>query len=121
MRLLRWLASRFPNAPLNRVRTVTVDERAAHCVQICGTEHTVAWTDIERVLIRTTDKGPFDDDVFIVLVTADDTLLIPQDALGASHLLTKLQNTPGFDNDAVSEAMGCTENHEFECWRQHAV
>jgi hypothetical protein len=37
---------------------------------------------------------------------------------GAEPLLAALQQRPGFRNDAVIEAMGCTENRDFFCWER---
>ncbi|HEY7154667.1 MAG TPA: hypothetical protein VH575_11965 [Gemmataceae bacterium] len=118
MGLLRWLAIRFPNSPLHRVSTLAVDERGIRCVRRSGVCQTVLWEQIHRVLIRTTDKGPFDDDVFFVLETDAGTLVIPQDVKTSYELLCHLQQLPGFDNAVVLEAMACTENREAICWQQ---
>ena len=79
------------------------------------------WDQIQRVLIRTTDRGPFDDDVFLVIETADKKYVIPQAAPGASPLLERLQQLPGFSNEAVIDSMGCTNNKQFLCWQRGAT
>jgi hypothetical protein len=118
MGLLRWLAVRFPNMPFHRVATLVVDERGIRCVRRSGVREMVLWEQIHRVSMRTTDKGPFDDDVFFVLETATGILVVPQEAKGSDELLCHLQQLPDFDNHAVIEAMAFTENREFLCWQR---
>jgi hypothetical protein len=117
MGLRRWLANRFPNWPVNRVSSVTTDQAGIHFVRASGICESVCWDEIVRVVLRTSDKGPFEDDVFFVVETARDPLVIPQPAHGFDDLLRALQQLPGFDNQAVIEAMGCTDNREFVCWQ----
>ena len=118
MSLLRWFKSKFEMAPLNRVAVVTCDDETINVRWARGLTASSTWDDIRRVLIRTTDQGPFDDDVFFVIETADKSFVIPQAALGASLLLDRLQQLPGFDNEAVIDSMGCTDNKEFLCWER---
>mgnify|MGYP001544696844 CR=1 FL=1 len=66
-------------------------------------------------------QGPFDDDVFFVIETADKNFVIPQAAPGASQLLERFQQLPGFDNEAVIDSMGCTDNKEFVCWERRTL
>jgi len=120
MGLWRWLATRFPDWPVNRVARVTMDDAGLRVVRVSGDQQLVPWNDVVRVLIRTTDKGPFDDDVFFVVETTRESLVIPQPARGGDELLRALQQLPGFDNAAVIDAMGCTENREFLCWKREA-
>jgi hypothetical protein len=118
MGLRRWLANRFPNWPVHQVASVVTDRDGICMVRANGTCESVCWDEITRVLIRTTDKGPFDNDVFFVVETHLDAFAIPQPALGSDELLHELQKLPAFDNKAVIEAMGCTDNREFICWRR---
>jgi hypothetical protein len=118
MGLRRWLATRFPKWPVHQVASVATDEAGIRFARVNGVRESVRWDEVDRVLIRTTDKGPFDDDVFFVVETALDSLVIPQPAKGCDALLCELQQLPGFDNQAVIEAMGCTDNREFLCWER---
>ncbi len=95
-------------APINRVAAVTCDDHTIEFRWTGGSTASVTWDEIQRVLIRTTDRGPFDDDVFFVVEASGKSFVIPQAAAGATQLLERLQQLPGFDNEAVINSMGCT-------------
>jgi hypothetical protein len=78
----------------------------------------VEWEKLVGVAIRTTDEGPFVDDVFFLLVGDDSLVVVPSEADGAKELLARLQDLPGFDHQAVIAAMSCTENQTFPCWER---
>jgi len=46
------------------------------------------------------------------------TLVFPQGAKGDKEILQRLQDLPGFNNEAVIEAMGSTEKRIFLCWEK---
>lgn len=117
MNILRSFKSRFEVAPFNRGTAVAIDANSIEC-QWRRAKESVDWGDIQRVLLRTTDKGPFDDDVFFVLKTATRNYVIPQQAAVAGQILEHLQQLPNFNNEAVIEAMGCTDNQDFLCWER---
>ena len=85
-----------------------------------GTQEVVRWDDLAEVSIVTTDDGPFTDDVFWVLSGSSSGCLVPSEAQGIKALLSRLQELPGFDNEAVIRAMGSTSNATFVCWRRDA-
>jgi hypothetical protein len=115
----RWLAERFPNSPLNHATSVVPDAEAVQFERLDGLSGSLAWEQVTRVTIRTTDQGPFVEDVFYILESADgETLVVPQMAPGCEELLSALQALPGFDNEAVIAAMACTDNQEFLCWER---
>lgn len=116
--LLRWLGRYFPDASFQRAASIEVRGGEIHFRRINGEAATLPWDGLTRVSIRTTDQGPFTDDVFFVLESAGTTIEIFQDAPGCDTLLTELQTLPGFDNNAVIEAMGCTDNQTFLCWKR---
>lgn len=82
------------------------------------TTHRVRWADLDRVAIRTTDDGPFAEDVFWVLLgTHENGFVVPAN-LAPDGFLERLQQLPGFDSAAVIEAMQSIEENVFVCWRK---
>lgn len=98
--------------------TVTVDDTGVICRRSESRADGVRWQDLRAVLIETTDQGPFQNDVFWVLVGERGRCVVPQEAEGSQQLLARLQLLAGFDNQAVIEAMGSAENRTFVCWRK---
>ncbi len=84
-------------------------------------EQTIRWSELESVAIRTTDAGPFAADFFWLLrADASRTVEFPGGATGAEEMMRRVQELPGFDNEAVIAAAGSTDNRVFECWRRDA-
>jgi hypothetical protein len=80
-------------------------------------EH-VAWGDIARVRILTTDQGPWLEDVFFVVDSRNgDGCVVTHDLAVRSGLLEALQSRlEGVNNAAVIEAMCSAEAREFTIW-----
>ena len=118
MRLPGWLAALF-GRPRDPARdSVAFDHASVTCRHADGTTEAAAWEGVHLVEIRTTDHGPFVEDVFLVVHSGDARLVVPQGADGFGALLEHLQGWPGFDNGAVVAAMTCTEDASFICWRR---
>ncbi len=81
-----------------------------------GTIQSIAWDELRRVEIVTTDEGPFLPDSFWVLTGEKNQCIIAQGAQGESLLLERLQSLPEFDNEALISAIGSTSNERFLCW-----
>jgi hypothetical protein len=78
----------------------------------------VRWADLIKVTIRTTDQGPFLDDMFYVLHGQDGkSCVVGSELSPAEGLLAWLQRLPGFDNQAVIQASMSTQDNEFVCWQ----
>lgn len=87
-----------------------------------GTVEQVKLAELRAVLIETNDSGPWGSDLWWILVGApgDDGnhgCVFPGGASGEKEILHALQELPGFDNEAVIEAMGSTSNARFLCWQ----
>lgn len=95
---------------------VSLTESEVTCRRPDGSVENVAWDDLQRVEIVTTDEGPFLMDVFWVLHGTETGCVVPQGATGEQELLQQLQRLPGFQNAAVIEAMSCSDNRHFLCW-----
>lgn len=101
---------------------VTVDDERVTCTTPDGTAESMAWAELEMVVIETNDQGPFVPDVFWILVGTHEgnpvRCVVPQGATGEEALLDKLQALPNFNNESLIEAMSCVENHIFICWEK---
>jgi hypothetical protein len=85
-----------------------------------GREETIRLDELSECSIVTTDEGPYRDDVFFLLarLNPESGIAIPQSAEGFGELLARLQTLPGFDNQAVIQAMGSTTQAKFVCWKR---
>jgi hypothetical protein len=81
-----------------------------------GRTERVSWGELEKVSILTTDEGPMADDVYWMLEGKTGGCAVPSEAEGMKELMARLQQLPGFKNQAVIQAMGSTTNAEFVCW-----
>jgi hypothetical protein len=97
---------------------VTVTETQVSCRRPSGLVESVDWDDLRVVLIETTDDGPFAADVFWMLAGDNSGCVVPLGAAGEDEMIAKLQALPGFNNEAVIEAMSSTGNRSFLCWRR---
>jgi hypothetical protein len=97
---------------------VTIKDDEIACTRPDGSIEFIKWSNLQAVLIETTDQGPFVSDLFWVLIGDVSACIIPQDAEGSEELLKRLQMLPGFNNQAVIEAMGSTQNRRFTCWQR---
>ncbi len=99
---------------------VTFDDDFVRCRRPGGSEESVRWSHLECVIVQTTEAGPAAEDVFLILAERDRGCVVPQTAMGTEVLLARLQELPGFDNQAYIDAMGTTSEAKFECWRRSA-
>jgi hypothetical protein len=97
---------------------VELSATGVSCRRPRGSTERVAWEELQKVEIVTTDQGPLVTDVFWVLHGTEGGCVVPQDAVGQAALLERLQALPGFRNDAVIDAMGSTENARFVAWER---
>jgi|LGOV01.1.fsa_nt_gb hypothetical protein len=82
---------------------------------------TLNWNDLKEVGIVTTDEGPYNEDVYFMLLGSmpENGCAIPQGAEGFDQLLERLQSLDNFDNKELIKAMGCTNNNRFVLWKTH--
>ena len=115
-----WMQRRMRSAPLaEALFRVTADETGITSIAANGERTALAWPDIARVTIRTTDEGPFATDVFWEFDTASrqNALWVPGGATGEGELLQALgERLPGFRHEEVIRAMGSTSKATFVVW-----
>src|SRR5271154_6881567 len=101
---------------------VAISETAITRTRSDGIEESIQLNDLAEVGILTTDEGPFQEDVFFLLLGSDGKsgCVVPQSAEGCDKLLTHLQKLPGFNNEIVIKAMGSTSNAKFVCWKRQS-
>lgn len=113
---LRHLLNRMSR---RRDQAAVVDDKGIRRRLAGGKVEAVAWDDLVEVAIRTTSGGPWKDDVFFLLAARGGSgCAVPQSDPAAEQLLHRLQILPGFDNKRFIEAMACTEERLFICWRR---
>ena len=78
----------------------------------------IRWADITGIDMVTTDKGPFEPDVWLVLKTDTLSCRIPQGAPDYDQVYDIVSAYPGFLLDNVIQAMMSTDNATFELWRK---
>lgn len=98
---------------------LTLDERGLRLRGPRDETQELAWSDVSAVQIRTTDSGPFAEDVFWEFASGNgrELLSVPNSATGVHDFLDILAaRFPGFDHQAVIGAMGSTDHAVFHAW-----
>jgi hypothetical protein len=108
-----------PRAPVREVGQLTIDDVGITRTSGAIREH-VAWNDVVRVRIMTSDRGPWSEDVlFVIDGESGNGCVVGHDLAVRAGLLEALQSRlAGLDNGAVIEAMGSTENRAFTIWEK---
>ncbi|MBB5034598.1 hypothetical protein [Prosthecobacter vanneervenii] len=96
---------------------VRLSESEVSCQRPDGGIETVRWDELERVVIHTTSDGPLLPDCFWLLIGSGTSgCCIPWGASGGAELLARLQQLPGFDNQAVIGTG--TQEAVVTCWQR---
>lgn len=104
-------------APEARVRATLTPEEL-RVVFSDGTVEAMPREQIQEIAVRTTATGPFLEDVFWDVSDGTESLYIPQGSPDFKLLLEEFQRWPGFSSEPFIEAMCCTEDRRFVCWRK---
>jgi len=97
---------------------VEFDDREIKCRQPNGEIQSVRWDQLESVVLQNTDEGPFAPDIFWVLIGSEGGCVVPQGAVGEEELASRLQELPGFDDNAAIASATCADNQDFLCWKK---
>jgi hypothetical protein len=99
---------------------ITVDDVGVRRRLADGSDESVFWHELGEVAIRTTPEGPWQEDVFFLLMReGGGGCAVPAGHPAADELMNRLQSLPGFDNEAFIEAMTTIEDGLFVVWRRH--
>lgn len=114
------LFAKRENSTAGRFGKITFDSEVVVYHHPEGDAQNIRWDELNEVGIVTTDEGPVAEDVFFMLLSEDRKkgCAIPQSAEGNEALLSRLQDLPGFNNEVLIEAMGCTSNRNFRLWKK---
>jgi hypothetical protein len=110
---------RARRSPRQQLR-LRVDDTGIECTYPGGATRRAAWPQVTEVRIRTTSEGPVQEDVYWGVHTGTEKphVVIPNSAIVGSGVHEAFnQRLPGFDNEAVIRAMGCTDDRFFVVWR----
>ncbi|WP_208353750.1 hypothetical protein [Pseudaestuariivita rosea] len=104
------------------VGVVELDERLITYFAPQG-GRSVSIDDLVRLEVRTTNKGPFVNDLFWYLHSSDSytPLIIPNDAKGVECMFDVINALPGADYKTATTAMTSAENANFVIWQKSAV
>jgi hypothetical protein len=81
-----------------------------------GPGEQIPWTEVLEVRVETTDAGPYDEDLFLVVIARGRAALrIPSPVV--PRVLPQVQRLPGFDNETLIKSMSCADKAMFVCWR----
>lgn len=98
---------------------VTWNDAGVSALFPTGEHQTIAWAAVRTVAIETNDSGPWGADVWWLLEGAETRVAYPQGATGDEEMLKELpRRFPGFNDESVIRAMGCTSNARFVCWQR---
>lgn len=95
---------------------VTVDDATITFQTPQGQVRTFAWSDLEAVDVEAATK--IFGSLHYVLKGADTALKVPEDAKGFGKLRDRLEELPGWDNEAFISALSATESATFSAWRK---
>jgi len=106
-----------------RAVVVTIDDTGISAAYPKGEVQRIAWPEVDQITIETNDSGPWGADVWWILAGPAQRCTYPGGATGEQEALAEFpKRFPRFSDEAVIQAMGCTSNAQFVCWRrEHAV
>ncbi|MEU0794026.1 hypothetical protein ACIA5G_21900 [Amycolatopsis sp. NPDC051758] len=98
-------------------RTVSVDDTGVRRRLADGSEEAVTWAGLSSVMVRVIPDGPWNEDVFFMLVGTDGKgTAVPSGDPAADALIERLQSLPGFDNEKFIEAMTTDADQAYVVW-----
>jgi len=102
--------------------TVSYDDDSITVTFPDGRTQSLHWNSLTKIVIRTTDQGPFVDDVFWELYVGDTLKLSYPHHADIDHgLFNAMQERlRDFDNEVAIKAMGSTGNANFIVWERVA-
>jgi hypothetical protein len=84
-----------------------------------GETQTISWESVICIAIETNDTGPWGADLWWLIEGEKSRCAYPGGATGDIDALKRFPSLfPGFSNEIVIQANGCTSNARFVCWQR---
>lgn len=84
-----------------------------------GTVQSIPWSAVNCIAIETNDSGPWGADLWWLFEGKSSRCAYPGGATGDLEILRLLPpRFPGFSDEQVIKANGCTSNARFVCWER---
>lgn len=116
------LKARLESVQFEREVVISTDDLGISVTYPDRHVEAIAWAEVSCVAIETNDSGPWGADVWWLFEGPSKRCTYPQGATGDSETLQLLPSKfPGFSDEAVIAAMGCTSNRRFVCWERGHV
>jgi len=101
-----------------RAIVVSLDDEGIAAAHPGGEVQRIAWSEVEQVTIETNDSGPWGADVWWILAGSGKSCTFPGGATGELEALAEFRKRfSNFSDEKVTDAMRCTSNAQFVCWR----
>lgn len=105
----------------HRLPKVVFDEDAVWTTVAGALRDRLSWAQLERIVIVTTDAGPYADDVHWILFGGGDGCVFGSETEGAAALVDRLIGLPGFRHEEFIRAMGSVTGASFNVWERGAT
>jgi hypothetical protein len=117
--LRSWGKNRSEAAIFERDVRVSVSDHGLASAYRTGAAQSIAWSDVQRILVKTNDSGPWGADVWWVLEGTTSKCEFPQGATGEDAALAEIRRRfPSFE----VKGMNSVTNATFVCWEKgHAL
>ena len=100
---------------------VCLDNESISAIYQSGEIESIRWEDVNCIAIETNDSGPWGADLWWLFEGKEKRCAYPGGATGYLDALRELPTRfPGFSDEMVIKANGCTSNARFVCWQRNS-
>lgn len=101
---------------------VTLTDQSVHVLPPSGKPEEVLWKDIVEIRIVNTDAGPFEPDIWLVLIGQNATgCMLPHGNQKFEAVYDIISKYDKFSFDNFISSMSSTQNEEFILWKKEWV
>jgi hypothetical protein len=122
MSVFGWLKRKFQERKeavfFERQVLVRCNESGIFAAYPAGEIQSISWSAVTCIAIETNDGGPWGADLWWLIEGHESRCVYPGGATGDIEALAVLESLfPGFSDETVIKANGCTSNARFVCWQ----